>query len=168
MRRGRNEPEAELAMSARNKAVRRGLVVVALILGASPIALADAAEARAARLLTVTDAAHLTLVSANGNTLVEKGSASGTMPGTVEVSLTLSGHTATSTFTIRTRGGTISGRGVGKLKTGVGGYDSFGGSVTVVRGSGRFRRAHGTAGLYGSIYRVTDALSVQVTGKLSY
>jgi hypothetical protein len=128
----------------------------------------SAAEAHAARMLSVTDSARLQLVSADGNTLVEKGRASGTLPGTVEVSLTLGDRTATSSFTIRSADGTISGRGKGTLTPGKGGYDSFGGSVAVVRGTGRFRGASGSGGLYGSIYRATDAMSVQVTGKLRY
>lgn len=132
------------------------------------LSIGSAADGVAARALTVSDSAHLSLASANGNTLVERGKASGTLPGTVEVTLTLRDRTATSSFTIHTRGGTIGGHGSGRLKTGKGGYDSFGGSVVVTRGTGRFRGAHGTGGLYGSIYRVTDAMSVQVTGKLHY
>lgn len=129
---------------------------------------ARAGPARAARVRSVTDYARLNLVSADGNTLVERGRASGTLPGPVEVSLTLGQGTATSTFTIHTKDGNISGRGRGTLKAGRGGYDSFGGWVLVTKGTGRFRGAHGRGGLYGSIYRVTDALSVQVTGSLRY
>jgi hypothetical protein len=125
-------------------------------------------KARAGRVQSVTDSAHLHLVSADGNTLVESGRAAGTLPGTVEVSLTLGDRTATSSFTIHTSGGTISGQGSGRLEPGKGGYDSFGGSVAVVRGTGRYRGASGTGGLYGAIYRVNDALSVQVTGELHY
>ena len=82
--------------------------------------------------------------------------------------MTLGDRTATSSFTIRSAGGTISGHGAGTLTPGKHGYDSFGGSVAVVRGTGRFRGVSGKGGLYGSIYRATDALSVQVTGKLHY
>lgn len=71
------------------------------------------AIAHAARTQPVTDHARLSLVAANGNTLVERGRASGTLPGTVEVSLTLGNRTASSSFTIHTKGGTISGRGKG-------------------------------------------------------
>lgn len=140
----------------------------ALVLASATIAVASgsAAGAHAARTQQITDYARLSLVSADGNTLVERGRVSGNLPGTVEVSLTLSNGTASSSFTIRTRGGTISGHGQGKLKTGRAGYDSFGGWVIVARGTGRFRGATGKGGMYGSIYRVNDALSVEVTGRL--
>lgn len=106
--------------------------------------------------------------SADGNTLFERGRASGNLPGTVEVTLTLRDHAATSTFTIHTTGGTIGGHGTGKLHPGSAGYDSFGGTCAVTHGTGRFRGASGACGLYGSIYRVDDSLRVQVTGKLRY
>jgi hypothetical protein len=121
-----------------------------------------------ARVQSITDNAGLHLVSADGNTLFERGRASGNLPGTVEVTLTLGDHTATSTFTIHTTGGTIGGRGSGKLTPGRAGYDSFGGTCAVTHGTGRFRGASGKCGLYGSIYRVDDSLRVQVTGKLRY
>jgi hypothetical protein len=121
-----------------------------------------------ARVQSITDNAGLHLVSADGNTLFERGRASGNLPGTVEVTLTLGDHTATSTFTIHTTGGTIGGRGNGKLTPGRAGYDSFGGTCAVTHGTGRFRGASGECRLYGSIYRVDDSLRVQVTGKLRY
>ncbi len=145
---------------------------------AAVLALAPAAEraradgagarARAARSLFVKDSARLHLISADGNTLVEQGRAEGNLPGTVMASFTLSSRTANSTFTIHASGGTVNGRAEGKLKPGKHGYDSFGGSLSVQRGSGSFHGAHGSGGLYGSIYRVTDSMSVQVTGRLYY
>lgn len=122
----------------------------------------------AARTLRVKDSAKLHLLSADGNTLVEQGRATGNLPGTVKVTLTLRSHTATSTFTLDVKGGSISGSGAGGLKAGRQGHDSFGGKLTVRRGSGRYRGAHGVGGLYGSVYRVNDAMSVQVTGTLHY
>lgn len=147
-------------------AARRAYAALVLASAVMVAASGSAAGAHPARMQQITDYARLSLVSADGNTLVERGRASGNLPGTVEVSLTLSNGTATSSFTIHTRGGTVSGHGRGKLKTGRAGYDSFGGWVAVVRGTGRFRGATGKGGLYGSIYRVNDALSVQVTGRL--
>jgi hypothetical protein len=152
-------PAATAAAAARLAPLAVTLALALLAAGAAP---------SAAATLRVTDSAHLSLVSADGNTLFERGRATGTLPGTVEVSLTLRGRTASSRFTIRTRGGTISGHGSGTLKPGKGGWDSFGGSVSVVRGTGRFRGASGKGGLYGAIYRITDAMSVQVAGTLRY
>jgi len=129
---------------------------------------AHAAGAHGARVQSITDNAGLHLTSADGNTLFEQGRAAGNLPGSVEVALTLGNRTATSTFTIHTTGGTISGHGTGKLHPGHGGYDSFGGTCAVTHGTGRFRGASGACGLYGTIYRVDDSLRVQVTGKLRY
>ena len=42
------------------------------------------------------------------------------------------------------------------------------GSLKVTGGTGRYKHAHGSGGLYGAINRKTDALTVQTTGKLSY
>jgi hypothetical protein len=159
-----NVPQMDLTRLTSATATTLLIAVVSL----SVVSTGSAARAHATRAQSVTDTAHLQLVSADGNTLVEMGRASGTLPGTVEVSLTLGDRTATSSFTIRSSGGTISGHGAGTLTPGKHGYDSFGGSVAVVRGTGRFRGASGKGGLYGSIYRVTDAMSVQVTGKLRY
>ncbi len=118
--------------------------------------------------LRVRDRAHLHLISANGNTLVEAGHATGNLPGNVRVSLTLRSHTATSTFTLSVRGGSIGGHGSGALKIGKKGWDSFGGKLIVSDGGGRFRGAHGQGGIYGAVYRVTDAMNVQVYGTLRY
>jgi len=159
-----NVPQVELRRIASATAV----VLLIALASLSIASIGSAARVHVARVQSVMDSAHLQLVSADGNTLVEKGRASGTLPGTVEVSLTLGDRTATSSFTIRSSGGTISGHGKGTLTPGKGGYDSFGGSVVVARGTGRFRGVSGKGGLYGSIYRATDAMSVQVTGKLRY
>lgn len=153
------------------------MVALALLIAGAPppatassptLSRADSRRAHASRARSVRDSAHLHLVSADGNTLVERGSAVGDLPGPVEVRLTLGERTASSRFTIRTSGGAIGGHGQGTLKPGKGGYESFGGSVTVVGGTGRFRGAHGKGSLYGSIYRVNDSLSLQVVGRLYY
>jgi hypothetical protein len=136
--------------------------------GAVALGALGIAPACAASSTFVKDSAKLHLVSADGNTLIEEGRASGTLPGSVRVSLTLGAHRATSLFTIRTAAGTVTGSGQGALKIGRGGYDSFGGALSVQHGSGRYRHASGKGAIYGSIYRVTDAMNVQVSGRLHY
>jgi hypothetical protein len=78
------------------------------------------------------------------------------------------GATVTAKFTIYANGGgSINGSGGGALhSTSV--YSSFGGSLKVTSGSGRYAHAHGTGTLSGQINRKTYALTVQADGKLYY
>jgi hypothetical protein len=134
-----------------------------------PVAHAAArASARAdiARTLSVTDNAHLHLVHSGGETLTEEGQATGTVPGKVRAYVEV-GPTMVAKFTIYASGGTISGEGSGKLK-GRAEEPSFGGTMKVTRGTGRFRHVRGHGGFYGTLNRATYKLLVQTTGTLSY
>jgi hypothetical protein len=125
------------------------------------------APARAAHVVNAKDEGHLHLVSESGSNLVEEGTVTGTIPGRVKVNFNI-GPTVRASFTIYARGGgTISGRGQGTLRS-TGLYSTFGGSLSVVHGTGRYAHAHGTGGLYGAINRKTYALTVQTVGKLYY
>ena len=142
--------------------VRRAVASAAAILAVAGAA-AVGAEAHA---LKATDKAHLHYVSASGSVLFEVGRATGTLPGGMEVHL-LVAATFSGSFTIRLRSGSIRGRGRATPK-GSGVYERFAGSLTVTGGSGRFRRAHGTARLYGTFNRKTYALVIQTVGTLHY
>ena len=99
--------------------------------------------------------------------IVEEGAVSGTLPGTVKVRFDV-GATVTAQFTIYARGGgSISGRGSGALHS-TNLYSTFGGKLFVTSGTGRFKHARGTGGMYGAIDRKTDALTVQTIGNLTY
>ena len=123
--------------------------------------------ANAAHVLNVKDEGHLRSVSSSGAELVEEGKVSGTIPGKVKVSFDI-GATISAKFTIYANGGgSISGSGGGALRsTSV--YSSFGGSLKVTGGSGRYAHAHGSGTLSGEINRKTYALTVQADGKLYY
>lgn len=124
--------------------------------------------ARAAHSLNVKDEGHLHLAGhPQGSAIVEEGAVGGTLPGSVRVRFNV-GPTITATFTIYPRGGgSISGRGSGALHS-TSLYATFGGSLTVTSGTGRYRHASGHGGLYGAINRHTDAVTVQALGRLSY
>lgn len=143
--------------------VRTATALISALVGA--VAVAAAGESQ-----TVSDSGHLHLVSSKGGSaLHEAGKASGTLPGTVTVALTIHTSTATSSFTIDVQGGgSIYGKASGALKTGKGGYASFGGHLTVAGGTGKYAHASGTGGLYGVIDRYNDALTVKVQGTLQY
>jgi hypothetical protein len=132
-----------------------------------PRAASTPPAARAAHVLNVKDEGHLHSVHSSGSELVEEGPVSGTIPGKVRVSFDI-GATISAAFTIYANGGgSISGRGGGALhSTSV--YSSFGGSLKVTGGSGRYAHAHGSGDLFGAINRKTYALTVQAVGKLYY
>jgi hypothetical protein len=128
---------------------------------------AAAVRARAARTLNVTDEAHLHLVRTSGEVLEEEGPATGALPGKVKVRFDV-GTSITGSFVFYpSGGGSITGHGSARLHS-TGTYSSFGGTLAVSHGTGRYAHAHGSGGLYGAVNRRTNALVVQTTGKLSY
>ncbi len=125
-----------------------------------------AVPARSARTASVNDTGHLSLLNASGAVLNEQGPASGSLPGRVKVRLVVRAN-VTASFTIETRGGSIIGHGSAVLHSSRE-YSSFGGSLSVDRGTGRYAHAGGVGKLYGVINRSSDALTVQTVGQLHY
>ncbi len=149
----------------------RWIAVVATSLALAAAALSATAAgirptARAAATQNVKDEAHLHLTGTNGSLLIEEGQATGQIPGKAKASFEIE-STVTSNFTIYAHNGSISGRGKGTLHS-TGPNSSFGGSLKITGGSGRYKHAHGTGGFYGVINRKTDAVTVQTSGKLTY
>jgi hypothetical protein len=124
---------------------------------------------RAAHETSVKDEGHLHLVSSSGSNLVEEGPVVGTLPGRVKVNFDV-GPTVYASFTIYVQGGgSLSGHGHGALHS-TSAYATFGGSLYVTHGTGRYAHAHGNGGLYGAIDRRSSAypMTVQTTGTLYY
>lgn len=149
--------------------LRIGLVAatVGLVFAlALPSALGAGPRARSSRSERLSVDARLHYVDARGSYLIEEGRASGPLAGVVKATLKVTADISGS-FTFYPRGGSISGRGSGKLhESGV--YASFGGTVTVLDGTGRYAQAHGGGGLYGVYNRRTLGVEIQTTGTLSY
>jgi hypothetical protein len=124
------------------------------------------AAAVAARGQTVNDTARLHLVGGSGNALIEEGHANGTLPGRTRVQLTVA-TIVTARFTIYVHGGSITGHGSARLHPGLHEYDSFGGSLVVTHGTGRYAHASGSGQLYGTINRSNHDAVVQVIGQLN-
>jgi hypothetical protein len=134
---------------------------------ASPRTAPAPPAARAARVLNIDDTGKLRLLNASGAVLQEEGPATGTLVGTVKVRLTVHA-TIAAVFTITARGGgSIAGSAVATLHSSQR-YSSFGGTLTVERGAGRYAHARGGGKLYGVIDRRTHALTVQTVGQLHY
>jgi hypothetical protein len=98
--------------------------------------------------------------------LLEEGSASGQLAGTVKARLRITADISGS-FTFYPRGGSLSGRGLGTLHES-GTYTSFGGAVKILGGTGRYAHARGAGGLYGVYNRRSLGVTIQTTGSLSY
>jgi hypothetical protein len=167
----RDARSAAMGFRKSRAAALLGLASCAALVALGSAGTVDAAapsQARAARTLSVRDEGHLHLAGKpEGSLIVEEGAVSGTLPGTVKVRFDV-GATVTAQFTIYARGGgSVSGHGSGALHS-TSLYSTFGGTLSVTSGTGRFKHAHGTGGLYGAIDRKTDALTVQTIGKLSY
>jgi len=144
---------------------------IALALTTSAVATIRAVAARA---LKVTDTAELHKTGESGPYIIDQGKAKGDLPGNVRVAFNVGGAaTVNATFSITTHNGSISGRGSGTLneakhKPGhINVYVSFGGTMKVTHGTGRYAHAHGTGGFYGVINRQNDNVTLQTTGTLS-
>jgi hypothetical protein len=161
----------------RSDARRARMLATALLvaLATSAILVSNAAgdahtRAHTARTLNVTDTAHLHFLKESSSQLIDEGAATGTLPGTVRVSFDL-GVTVSGTFTIYAHDGTIIGHGSGVLHKSSSQSDvyvSFGGTMTVSHGTGRYAHAHGTGGFYGVIDRRNYSATIQTTGSLAY
>jgi hypothetical protein len=119
--------------------------------------------------VSVNDTGHLQRIHASGEIITEAGKISGTLPGTASVHLDIGSETVTATFTISVHGGgSIAGTGRAKIGSD-GRYTSFGGTLSVTGGTGRFAHARGAGKLYGVIERKSDKLTVQTReGTLDY
>src|ERR1019366_6494438 len=141
------------------RAAYASVIALAIALGAGAN-LATGAE------LHALDTAKLHYVSAVGEEVYETGSASGTLPGSMRVHMIFA-STFSGSFAIYTRGGRIDGHGKARPH-GEGVYESFAGTLIVTGGTGRYRRAHGIARLYGTFNRENYALTIQTAGTLRF
>ncbi len=125
--------------------------------------------AGAARTLSLHESGRLHLTSHSGLTLNEQGSATGTIRGTIYIHLDVASQThVTAEVNIYPSGGSLSGHGSANYEVG-GSYASFSGTLSISRGTGTYSHAHASNLRFtGSIKRVNDATTVEVSGPLSY
>jgi hypothetical protein len=129
---------------------------------------AHAVAAHAARTVNLSEYARLHRTSSGGVHLNEQGTASGTISGTMYIHLRISSNHVSAEVNIYPHGGSLTATGSASYHVN-GGYAPFSGTITVQRGTGTYAHAHsGALRFTGSIQRSNDAVTVQLSGRLSY
>lgn len=156
-------------LTRRIRAAAAALVTVGVMLsigvGASGAA-THQASAHTAGVLDGKATARLHLVEVEGSRLEEEGPVTGVLTGTAHGVLHL-GAVFKASFTIKTRSGSITGEGMA-IPHGTGQYQSFAGSFTSLRGSGRYAHIRGRPRLSGVLDRRGDSVVIETTGRLTY
>jgi len=127
------------------------------------------AHAIASRTFSLSDTGHLRLTSPPHHfTLNEKGSATGTISGTIYIHLhVVSTNRVTAEVNIYPSGGSLTGYASASYRPS-GAVATFDGTMRVARGTGRYSRAHGSGlSFTGTIKRENDRVTVHVNGKMS-
>lgn len=121
-----------------------------------------------ARTISLSESGRLRLTSKRGFTLNERGSAAGTITGSIYIHLQLvSSSKVTAEVNIYPRDGSLSGRGSASYHV-VGGYAVFSGTLAITRGTGKYAHARAARLLFsGTIQRRDDAVAVRLSGPLS-
>jgi hypothetical protein len=134
----------------------------------APLAHTSSARARAALASTyVKEEGRLRFSSkGGGSAIVEQGYGYGTFGASLQIGLTIKASHVTGWFVAYLKGGSISGYASATPHFSGSKYVSFKGSLTLKRGTGRYKGASGTASLYGAINRSNYQLTVQVIGRL--
>jgi hypothetical protein len=145
-------------------------VLVCVCVGALGVGVSSASAPVAvpARTISLNETAHLHLTSKHGFTLNEEGSAVGTIRGKIYLHLKIvSTNRVTAEVSIYPSGGSLTGYAAATYHV-AGATASFSGSMSIARGTGRYRHARGSGlGFNGTIKRSTDAVTVYLTGKMS-
>ncbi len=152
----------------RRPSARPAAALAALLAALAALAWPPSGEASSPHMRTLhaTDHASLHYVSSTVNVFYETGRATGTLPGLMRVHMRL-GASFSGRYVIQAAGGSIRGHG-SAVAHGSGHYESFAGSIVVTGGTGRYRRAHGQAQVYGTFNRIDNRLTLHTTGTLHY
>jgi hypothetical protein len=150
-----------------------GVVLSGILAGVSAVGvkLAHATTpptASVARTFSLSETGHLRLTSHHGFTLNEKGSASGTIKGTIYIHLNVvSTNRVTAEVNIYPSGGSLTGSANASYRP-MGGVATFSGTMNITRGTGSFSHARGSGlSFTGTIQRINDAVTVHVSGRMS-
>jgi hypothetical protein len=149
-----------------------GALAAVALLGTGAVGAAGAASphASAASTLNLNDTANLSLSNKKGFELKEAGSAKGSLAGKIYLQLKVeSERTVTAKIQVYPSGGSLSATASGSYRVESSSTASFSGTLNITGGSGRYSKAKGSRlSFSGTVHRPGDAVSVRVSGKMSY
>jgi hypothetical protein len=146
-----------------------GAVATAVVFGAGAAGAASP-RATAARSLNLSDTAKLHLQNKKGLVLKEVGTAKGTLGGELYLQLNV---TSTRSVTAQVqvypkKGESISGNAKASYRV-AGATATFSGTLAITKGEGKYSKAKASALKFsGTIQRSNDAVTVHVSGPMSY
>lgn len=131
---------------------------------------ASSADAHAARTLSLKEGASLRKHDSHGFLIKEQGSFKGTLSGPIYIQLKVaSKRVVTATIQMYPGGGLLRASASATYSVRTSSRASFVGTLTITGGSGRYSKAHGSGLAFsGTIARSNDAVSVSVSGRMSY
>jgi hypothetical protein len=149
------------------RAVAGALVAALCVVLAGPTS-AGAVRARPARTLSLSETGRLRLTSHHSFTLNERGSASGTIPGTIYIRLNVvSTNRVTAEVSIYPSDGSLTGHASASYHPS-GAAATFSGTMSISGGSGRYSHARGSnLSFTGAVQRSNDAVTVHLSGIIS-
>jgi hypothetical protein len=163
-------------MSGRSMKFDRAMTVATVLICVSAVlvplhsGVSEAAVpvARVAKTFSLNEHGSLHATSKHNFTLNERGSAAGTITGTIYVHMTIVSTTRVNAeVSIYPRGGSITGYGTASYHRG-NETATFSGSATIERGTGSYANAHGSGlSFSGTIARSNDAITVRLSGTVS-
>lgn len=149
----------------------RNRVRRALVVGTAAVsALALVASSADARTVSIKESASLHQVKKHGFTIYESGNVSGTIRGRMSLTITVSGltHVSARLTVYPSSGGSINGTASGAYRV-AGSVAYFSGTASLKGGSGKYSKANGNGLKFsGTVHRGSNAVSVSLTGRLSY
>jgi hypothetical protein len=164
-----------MTRAAAKAARQRGLggaLLLAAALFCSGVLQVDASRAVgpsaiSARSVSLNERGRLHLTSKRGFMLNEEGSASGAIKGKIYLHLkVVSTNRVTAEVSIYPTGGSLTGNVTASYHV-AGAVAAFSGTMSIVRGTGSYRRAHGSGlGFSGTISRSNDAVTVHPIGTM--
>jgi hypothetical protein len=163
-----SRPRTTARLRISSAALALGAVATVAVFGTGAAG-ASSPHAKAARSITLNDTAKLHLQNKHGVELKESGAAKGTLAGTLYLQLKVtSTRSVSANVQVYPKGGSISGSAKASYRV-AGSTATFSGTLAITKGTGTYSKAKASAlSFSGTIQRSNDAVTVHVSGPMSY